>query len=119
MGRSNSLGVLTTHRQRVIMSTVERRERWGLFEWDPDKADTNERRHGIRFEDACAVFNDPFHVWEDASDQGEERVGVIGLSPSVHPIHPLYVVVKDLGENHWRMISARLATKQETRRYED
>lgn len=101
------------------MSTVEKRERWGLFEWDPDKAKANEGKHGIRFEDACEVFNDPFHELEDASDQGEERVGVIGLSSSVHPIHPLYVVAKDLGENHWRIISARPATRQERRRHED
>ena len=101
------------------MSKVKRRERWGLFEWDLDKAEANESKHGIKFEDACEVFNDPFHALEDASDQGEERVGVIGLSPSVHPVHPLYVVAEDLGENYWRIISARLATKQERRRYED
>ncbi len=116
---TNSIGVLTTHRHRGIMSTVKKQERWGLFEWDPDKATGNEGKHGIRFADACEVFNDLFHDLEDASDQGEERVGLIGLSPSVHPIHPLYVVAKDLGENHWRIISARLATKQERRRYED
>jgi hypothetical protein len=79
----------------------------------------NEGKHGIGFQDACEVFNDPLHALEDASDQGEERVGVIGLSPSVHPIHPLYVVAKELGENHWRIISARPATRQERRRYED
>lgn len=101
------------------MSTVKKQERWGLFEWDLNKAAVNEGKHGMRLEDACEVFNDPFHALEDASDQGEERVGVIGLSPSVHSIHPLYVVAKDLGENHWRIISARLATKQERRRYED
>jgi uncharacterized DUF497 family protein len=101
------------------MSTVTKRESWGLFEWDLDKAQANVGKHGIRFEDACAVFNDPFHALEQASIQGEERVGVIGLSPSVHPIRPLYVVAKDLGENHWRIISARTATKRETRRYED
>jgi hypothetical protein len=55
------------------MSTVKKRERWGLFEWDPDKARTNEGKHGIRFEDACEVFNDPFHALEDASDQGENE----------------------------------------------
>jgi uncharacterized DUF497 family protein len=62
------------------MSTVEKRERWGLFEWDSDKGETNEGKHGIRFEDACEVFNDPFHALEDFSDRGEERVGVI-VSP--------------------------------------
>ena len=101
------------------MSAVMKRERWGFFEWDSDKAEANESKHGISFDDACKVFDDPFHALEDASDRGEERVGVIGLSPSVHPFHPLYVVAKDLGENHWRIISARPATKQERRRYED
>jgi len=85
------------------MSTVKKRERWGFFEWDPDKAEANESRHGIRFEEACEVFNDPFHTLEDASDHGEERIGVIGLSPSVHLTYPLYVVAKDLGENRWRI----------------
>lgn len=101
------------------MGTVIRRESWGLFEWDADKGAANEGKHGIRLEEACEVFNDPFHALEDASDQGEERSGVIGLALSVHALHPLYVVAKDLGENHWRIISARMATKQERRRYED
>jgi len=101
------------------MSTVVRRERWGTFEWDSDKAVGNERKHGIRFEDACEAFNDPFHLLEDASDRSEERVGVVGYCPSTHPLHPLYVVAKDLGENHWRIISARMATKLERRAYED
>ena len=29
------------------------------FEWDPDKARSNMRKHGVRFEDASLVFNDP------------------------------------------------------------
>jgi uncharacterized DUF497 family protein len=70
------------------MSTVAKRERWGLFEWDLDKAQANESKHGIRFGDACAVFNDPFLMLEEASDQGEERVGVIGISPAAHAIRP-------------------------------
>jgi uncharacterized DUF497 family protein len=99
--------------------TVKKSERYGLFEWDYDKAVANERKHGITFEDACEAFDDPFHILEDASDQSEERVGIIGRSPSAHPIHPLCVVAKELGENHWRIISARLATRQERRHYED
>jgi uncharacterized DUF497 family protein len=46
------------------MSTVKKRERWGLFEWDPDKDRANVGKHGIGFEDACAVFDDPFHTFE-------------------------------------------------------
>ncbi len=99
--------------------TVERRERYGLFEWDSDKEASNEQKHGISFEDACAVFTDPFHVMGDASDKNEERSGIIGHALSIHPDHPLYVVAKDLGENHWRIVSAGRATKKERRRYEE
>jgi uncharacterized protein len=98
--------------------TITRREHYGLFQWDYQKAAANEQKHGIKFEDACEVFADRFLFIEDASVQGEERLGIIGLAPSVHPIHPLYVVAKDLGEDSWRMISARFATKQEKKQYE-
>ena len=99
--------------------TVKRLERYGLFEWDSDKAASNEQKHGIGFEYACETFSDPFQLMEDASDKDEERVGIIGYALSAHPMQPLYVVAKDLGENQWRIISARLATKQERRRYEE
>ncbi len=80
--------------------TVKRREHYGLFKWDSDKAVSNEEKHGIRFEHASEVFDDPFHLMEDASDKNEERVGIIGYTLSAHPSHPLYVVGKDMGENH-------------------
>jgi uncharacterized DUF497 family protein len=33
-----------------------------LFEWDEEKNKVNQQRHGIRFEDAKFVFNDPGRV---------------------------------------------------------
>lgn len=36
------------------------------FEWDSNKARNNLRKHGIRFEDAVQVFDDPCHLsWQD------------------------------------------------------
>lgn len=32
------------------------------FEWDPDKARSNLRKHGVAFEDAELVWKDPFHI---------------------------------------------------------
>jgi uncharacterized DUF497 family protein len=39
------------------------------FEWDPPKARTNQRKHGVTFEDAMHVFDDPYALFEqDRSD---------------------------------------------------
>ena len=32
------------------------------FVWDPAKAESNQRKHGVRFEDAVLVFFDPLHL---------------------------------------------------------
>ncbi len=44
------------------------------FEWDPDKDAWNYVKHGIRFETAAMVFDDPYHVSQlDRVVDGEER----------------------------------------------
>jgi len=84
------------------------------FVWDVQKARVNIQAHGIRFEEACEVFFDPFYLREDASRHQEERAGLIGYSESGRL---LYVVSTD-HDDAWRIISARKATKQEQLRYE-
>jgi len=50
------------------------------FEWDEAKAKTNERKHGVRFEDAMLVFADPFAlVVQDRIEGGELRWQTLGL----------------------------------------
>jgi uncharacterized protein (DUF4415 family) len=50
------------------------------FEWDENKAISNERKHGITFEDAMLVFEDPYVVSEpDRIVDGERRWPSIGL----------------------------------------
>jgi len=85
------------------------------FEWDKDKNKLNQKLHGITFEDAKFVFNDPGKViLPDLYHSGkEERWLVIGIVSKV-----LFVVFTERGEKI-RLISARTATKSEERLYYD
>src|SRR5215475_11352377 len=49
------------------------------FRWDESKAAKNQRRHGVSFEEAATVFDDPLFVLQDASRNEERRDTVIGL----------------------------------------
>ena len=50
------------------------------FEWDRRKTESNFQKHGIRFEEAALVFDDPFAVSEpDRIDNGEQRWRTIGM----------------------------------------
>jgi len=89
------------------------------FEWDDEKAASNLAKHGVSFELAKEVWNDPFHViLPDRIEGGEQRWHALGL---VGPVVVLVVVhsYPDPGdEDRTRIISARKATKQERHRYE-
>jgi hypothetical protein len=52
------------------------------FEWDPDKAGENERKHGVSFAEAATVFGDPLSVTVADPDHsvGEVRFLTIGMS---------------------------------------
>ncbi len=50
------------------------------FVWDESKASENQRNHGIAFEEAVTVFDDPFIVLRDASRNEERRDAAIGFS---------------------------------------
>src|SRR5580698_11231615 len=86
------------------------------FIWDGLKAVENRAKHGIRFEMACEAFFDDYSAYVDATVDDERRTAVIGLSKSKKL---LYVVHVERGEDRIRIVSARLATKQETKAYED
>lgn len=50
------------------------------FEWDPDKAEINRKKHGVSFEIACRVFADPFALVEqDRIERGEYRWQTLGM----------------------------------------
>lgn len=87
-----------------------------LFDWDPAKAASNLRKHGVAFEEAETVFDDPLAIVipDPVHSYGEERQVLIGRSA---PGNTLVVVHVEPGERI-RIISARAATKQERRDYE-
>jgi uncharacterized DUF497 family protein len=87
------------------------------FEWDPRKAKANERKHGVSFEEAQSVFFDEQGLFfEDPQPlHEEERFVLLGLTASLR----LLVVIHALRRGHViRIISARKATRLETREYE-
>ncbi len=86
------------------------------FVWDSEKASSNASKHGIGFETACQVFFDPFVRIEDAAVTEEKREAAIGLAED----WSLLFVVHMLRESETiRIISARPATPQERKSYED
>jgi len=85
------------------------------FTWDPLKAGSNLRKHGVAFDEPTTVFADPFAlVIEDAVDP--KRTLLLGMSERQRV---LLVVHAELGESTIRIISARRATSHERRRYEE
>lgn len=87
------------------------------FEWDPGKARSNQRKHGVTFEEATTVLADPLALLMADPDHSmaEERYVVLGLSDA----RRLLVVAFAERPPRTRLISARKATRQEQKRYEE
>ena len=87
------------------------------FEWDPKKAETNKRKHGVTFQEGTTVFGDPLAItYVDPDHSGdEERHITFGLSTQ----NRLLVVSHADCENKTRIISARLMTRKERKIYEE
>ncbi|PLR20763.1 hypothetical protein PZBJ_19125 [Pantoea endophytica] len=89
------------------------------FEWDLSKAESNHRKHGIRFEIAVRVFDDPFHLSSQGRcENGEYRWQSIGNVMGHIIILVAHTVRFEQGTEIIRIISARPATRNERRRYE-
>lgn len=90
------------------------------FEWDPQKASTNVRKHGISFERAAAIFQDPeaLSLYDRAHSQNEERWITLGID-SQGQLLVVSHTWREQGEGtaSCRIISARKATKTEARQY--
>lgn len=87
-----------------------------LFVWNAGKAEQNWRKHGVRFEEAAAVFGDPMFVLVDASRNNEARDAAIGFG-SIGLL--LYVVHIEVEASFIRIISARRADPEEENYYAD
>ncbi|MGD9564342.1 MAG: BrnT family toxin [Pyrinomonadaceae bacterium] len=86
------------------------------FDWDPEKAESNLRKHEVSFEEASTVWNDYFNIELIDHDHSidENRFLMIGESDQ----HRLMVISFTERENKVRIISARLLTPKERREYE-
>ncbi|MBB88521.1 MAG: hypothetical protein CMP06_14690 [Xanthomonadales bacterium] len=83
--------------------------------WDPSKAASNLKKHGVSFDEAATALLDPEALaHEDEDSSGEPRWVLIGMSS--HP-RLLTVVYTLRGEEIIRLISARKATRKEGRYY--
>lgn len=85
------------------------------FEWDENKARSNIEKHGVTFEEAAEVFFDPFYQEGDASINEEQRNFIIGYSL----VQRVLLVVYTKRSERTRLISARPATRQERKLYEE
>ena len=87
------------------------------FEWNTLKAVTNQRKHGISFDEAASVFFDPLSATGDDPDHSleERRFVIFGISSSGR----LLVVGHTVHGDTIRVITARLATPAERKLYEE
>lgn len=84
--------------------------------WDPKKAETNFRKHKVRFSDAESVLFDPLALTlEEQRISGEQRFVTLGADA----IGRIVVVVYSELQEGIRLISARRATPSERRQYEE
>jgi len=86
------------------------------YEWDPAKAETNAKKHGIDFADAAVALEDERALTiEDTASRLEERF----ISLCADPLGRVLVVVFTWRSGDIRLISARKATGRERRQYEE
>ena len=86
------------------------------FEWDEDKNVDNQQKHGVSFEEAATVFFNPLSLTipDPLHSDEENRFVTTGLSEQRRQL----VVVHSERDNRIRIISARLATASERKKYE-
>jgi len=88
-----------------------------IFEWDQSKAETNKRKHGVRFDEAQTVFIDNLSAMKPDTEHSdaEERLLIIGTSNRNRVIVVSYTERGD----KIRLISARRATRNERKQYKE
>lgn len=87
------------------------------FEWDDEKAESNEKKHGVAFAEAMTVFGDPLSLtgYDPDHSTTEDRFVTMGLSE----LGRLVIVSHVDRDDKIRIISAREANRIERKDYED
>ena len=88
------------------------------FIWDDNKNISNQKKHGISFEEAKSVFSDELArlVPDPEHSKGEERFILMGISKK---FRVLTICHCGIDSDTIRIISARKADKKERKQYED
>ena len=88
------------------------------FAWDDDKAEQNERDHGVSFDEAADAFYDPNRVelFDEGHSEGEARYVVLGFSSKGCL---LFVSFTPVGKDTTRIIHARVAERKWGKFYEE
>jgi uncharacterized DUF497 family protein len=87
-------------------------------EWDEEKNKINQNKHGIDFETARLVFDDPFCVtFVERVSGGEERWHAIGSVEDIIVIVVVHTYRQDGSDEVIRIISSRRATRHERKLY--
>ncbi|WP_371154005.1 BrnT family toxin [Jannaschia sp. 2305UL9-9] len=83
------------------------------FEYDPEKSLANKAKHGIDFDEAQALWGDPWMLEAPARTDDEPRFFVVGKIGSRH-----WAAVCTYRGDNVRIISVRRARRQEIAHYE-
>ena len=92
------------------------------FEWDNNKNLLNVQKHNVHFKEACTVFYDDnaLILNDDEHSNDEERFIIIGFSLYTRVLTVCHCYrIDNSGEEVIRIISARKATKDEMKEYEE
>jgi len=87
------------------------------FEWDARKANANLRKHGVSFDEAATVFDDPLaRIFDDPNHSLDERREII-IGHSIREV--LLLVCFNERPSKIRIMSARPLTRKERKDYEE
>ena len=88
------------------------------FEWNPSKAQSNLKKHGVSFEEAKSIFYDELAIqfYDNDNSESEDRIIMLGISKELNVLTVCHCERQE-GEII-RIISARKATKNERKFYE-
>ena len=92
------------------------------FEWDVNKARSNQSKHAVSFEEAATVFRDPkaLSIFDDEHSIYEDRWVTIGISNTGRLLVVCHTFKKhDQNDVAIRIFSDRRAIKKETKQYKD
>ena len=89
-----------------------------VFEWDSEKDRTNQKKHGVSFEEAKSVFYDDSAIqfWDEGHSDLEDRFLLLGRSSKMRIL--LIVHCFREPESVIRIVSVRKATKTESKQYQ-